>query len=277
MSLATLVPTAIGGAQAAVSTASQIKNLAAGFAPRISGFDVVTRLAKDIGTFEFDYIGEERVEAGTEITDHYTEDNDFMQDNCAVKPSIIVMRGFVAELALNKTSLFPFITAALSALTPITPYLGAYAPGAAAKMADAVSQTDQIINQLAQVQRITQGAMKIAQLATSLLSPITKAQQAYNKLDALRTSGTTFAVVTPWATFGDNPDNGHGPMMIEHLVMVSPDETRGWADIVVRLKEIRVAPSLVNVTQNNARGSQVPFYNGAIRASTSPLGITPFR
>jgi hypothetical protein len=42
-------------------------------------------------------------------------------------------------------------------------------------------------------------------------------------------------------------------MMIENLVMVSPEDTRGWADIIVRLKEIRVAPSLVPAIQDNSR------------------------
>lgn len=264
MSIA-LIPTALGGAQAAVSTASQIANLLAGFQPSISGLDIITRLAKDIGTFQFDYIGEERVEAGTDITDHYTESNLFMQDHVAVKPTIIVMRGFVSEAAFNKSSILPFLTTLASALTPVTPYLGKYSPGTAAAMAAAINQTDQIINQLAQVQALAGGVGKLLATAGVLAGAPTKVRQAYNKLDALRTSGTTFAVVTPWATFGDNPpNNAHGPMMIENLVMVSPDETRTWADIIVRLKEIRVAPSLPASTLDNPRGSQLPANNGTV-------------
>ena len=47
-----LIPTAIGGASAAISTGNQLANLFAGFSPSISGLDIITRLAKDIGTFE---------------------------------------------------------------------------------------------------------------------------------------------------------------------------------------------------------------------------------
>lgn len=268
MSIAALVPTAIGGTQATVSTARQMANLLAGFQPSFSGLDLITRMAKDIGTFQFNYIGEERLEAGTEITEHYAEDNKFMQDHCAVRPSIVVMRGFVAETNFNKNSILPFLTALGSALTPVTPYIGRYSPGTAAKMAGAISQTNQIINQLAQIQGVAGGVNKLIKSAGKIAGAASNVRSAYDALDALRTSGTTFAVVTPWATFGNNaPNNSHGPMMIENLVMVSPEDTRGWVDIVVRLKEIKVAPSLLPTVQDNARGSQVSTFSGTEAAN----------
>lgn len=270
MSLATIVPVGIGGAQAAVSTAAQLANLAAGFAPTRVGLDIITKLAKDIKGFEFDYIGEERIEAKTEITDHYNASNQFMQDHCSVRPSIITMRGYVAENALNKNRILPFLTAALSALTPITPYLGTYSPGSAAAMADAVSQTEQVIQQLARVQAIYGAAQKLLQTVGKLPGAPSKVQQAYNALDDMRIGGTTFAVVTPWATFGETLANGsqpHGPMMIESLVMVAPELTRGWADIVVTLKEIRVAPSIMPAVMDNARGGGPLTANGNVSAT----------
>lgn len=263
MSFALLVPTAVGGAQGAVSTASQMANLLAGFKPKVSGFDIISDLAKDIGSFAFDYIGEERIEAGTEITDHYTEKNAFMQDHCAVKPSIVTMRGFISESAFNKATLLPFLTAAVSALTPVTPYIGKYAPGAAAKMVNAQDQALQIINQLAQIQGLAGGVNKLIKSAQGLAGAPSKIQTAYDVLDSLRTSGTTFAVVTPWATFGGK-NLRHGPMMIESLVMISPDDTRTWTDIVVRLKEIRFVPSLATVQQANARVNGTPVNVGTI-------------
>lgn len=271
MSLTTIVPVAVGGATAVVSTASQMANLAAGFTPPV-GLNLIMQLAKDIGGFSFDYIGEERVDAGTEITDHYAEDNTFMQDMVAVKPTIIVMRGYVAENVFNKNSLLPFLTALASSLTPVTPYINKYSPGTAAAMANAVQQTDQILQTLGQIQSLLGSTQKLLQ-ATSLLPGVpTRVKQAYNKLDALRTGGAAFTVVTPWATFGQEIAPGytpHGLMMIENLTMVSPEETRGWADIVVRLKEIRVAPSLAPVTMSNARGVGPLTTNGSVSASVN--------
>ncbi len=263
MSIA-IIPTAIGGAQAAVSSASIIKNILAGLSPSISGLDALTILSKDIGGFEFDYIGEERLEARNEITDHYTESNQFMQDHCAVGPTFITMRGFVAEKSYNRKAIIPTLLALSTALTPVTPYIGAYSPGSAEKMNSIVTQTDQIINQLAQIASIYGSVMK-------LVNPIasTKVQLAYNKLETLRSGGATFAVVTPWGTFGDTLNSLKGPMMIDSLTIVSPEDTRGVNDIVVRMKEIRVAPSIAALAQDNARGSQASTINGTISASTA--------
>ena len=121
MSLATITPI-IGGAQAAVSSASTINNILAGLAPSINGLDAIAILAKDIGGFEFDYIGEESVEAGANITKHFTESNQYMQDHVAVLPSVISMRGFVSEQAVNRTSLAGLIPALTALATALIAY-----------------------------------------------------------------------------------------------------------------------------------------------------------
>lgn len=254
----TLFPTALGGAQAAVSSAAAIKNIIAGFTPPGSVLDVITTLAKDIGGFEFDYRGEWSLHAGADITDHYTEANDPIQDHVALKPTKLILRGFVAEVSYSKTALIPSLLALSSALTPVTPYLGQYAPGAAAKMQNAVNAADDLINQLARLSSLAGSLSKLV----GALPQKTRVQQAYEKLDALRTNKTAFAVVTPWATFGDLPDNGHGPMLIENLVLTEPEETTGWQDIVVTMKEIRTVADFPVATMDNARGSQVPTVNG---------------
>lgn len=253
--IATIVPQV----QGVVASANIVKNILAGLVPSVTALNAISILNKDLGGFVFDYKGEEALDAGVEITDHYTEDNTFMQDHRSVKPAIITMRGFVAEVAYDRKSIAPTLLALSSALATVTPYLGQYAPGATAKMTAAVTQTDQIINQLAQISGIARSITKLVPGPKT-----TKVQQAYAKLDTLRNSQIPFAVVTPWAVFGDIPDNGHGPMLIENLRMVSPDQETGVVDIIVRMKEIRMAPSLITLKQDNARGSQVPTKNGTV-------------
>lgn len=258
MIAATLIPQV----QAAVSSASIVKNILAGLVPSISGLSAIEQLAKDIGGFEFDYIGEERLEAGAEITTHFSEDNLFMQDHRSLKPTYITMRGFVAETNFNRRSLLSSIRALSSALTVVRPYIAGYSPGTNARMQAAVTQTEQIINQLAQINNVGASFVKLVGAFSQ-----TKVQAAYNKLDALRQNQIPFAVVTPWAVFGDKPENGHSGMFIENLVMVSPEDTRGVADIVVRLVEVRTVKSLLPTTQDNARGSQLPTINGTVSAA----------
>lgn len=240
-------------AQAAIASASIIKNILAGLVPKVTGIDALTILNKDVDGFEFDYIGEERLEAGVEVTDHYTEDNLFIQDHRAIKPTILVARGFAAETVFTRTSVVGSILALSSALATVQPYIGQYAPGTTAKMANAVDQVDQIINQLAKISTFYKSVSKLVGASLG-----TKIQLAYAHLEATRQSEQVVAVVTPFKTFPS--------MLIENLVMVSPEDTRGWADIVVRLKEIRVAPSLVSVAQDNARapGSSVAAANGTV-------------
>ncbi len=262
----TVVSAGVAGAQSVASSAATIQNILAGLVPSVAGLDAVTVLAKDIGGFEFDYMGEEKLSAGTDSTDHYTEANVFIQDHVAVKPTIFIARGFVSEVKLNKSSLLPELTALSTALAPVTPYLGTYSPGAAAAMANIATQTDAIINQIAAIQNLVGSISKVA---STLAGTFVTAQQiAYQTLDALRTGGVAFAVVTPWATFGDNLGDPHGLMIIDNVELTQPEDTDGWTDVVVRLKEIRVAPSLLSTgAQDNARGSQAPTYNGSVSAA----------
>lgn len=247
--------------QAAASSANIVKNILAGLVPSVAGLSAIEQLARDVGGFQFDYIGEERIEAGAEITTHYSEDNLFMQDHRALKPKVYIVRGFTAEVTFNKRSLVGSILSLSSALGTVQPYIGRYSPGTSARMQAAVTQTDQIVNQLAQIGNI--GA-SIVKLVGSFQQ--TRVRAAYDKLCALRDSEIPFAVVTPFTTFGDQPSNGNFPMMIENVVFVSPEETRGLCDIIVRLVEVRTVPSLFPAAQDNARASQVPTINGTVQA-----------
>lgn len=227
-------------AQAIVSSAGIIKNILAGLVPKLSGTSLLEFLAKDIGGFEFNYIGEETLEAGADITDHYMENNTFFHDHKSVKPTIITCRGFVSELSYSKKGLLAMLSQLQTALTVVQPYQNRYAPGTAAKMSNVVSQADTIVSQLSSIANTANSVMKLVGILSK-----TECQKAYTKLEDLRQQDFSVAVVTPFKTFPD--------MFIENVRMVSPDDTRGWTDITVRLKEIRYTPSLSTVIQANAR------------------------
>lgn len=52
-----------------------------------------------VAGFLFDIVGDEWVELRSQITDHYTEANTSVQDNIALEPEQVTVRGVVAELA----------------------------------------------------------------------------------------------------------------------------------------------------------------------------------
>jgi hypothetical protein len=59
-------------------------------------------IKEGIQGFEFDIVEEHTVEVEADITDHYVEDNSYMQDHVAQKPEKITLRGLVGELTYNK-------------------------------------------------------------------------------------------------------------------------------------------------------------------------------
>jgi len=228
-------------AQAAVASATIVKNMLQGLAGASLKWSGLSFLAKDIGGFEFDYIGEQRLEAGNDITDHFTEENTFMQDHCGIRPTIITCKGFVSETVFKKKSILGMLNTLQSALSTVQPYVRQYSPGTSAKMLKATSQVDTLVNQLSSAVSVGVGAAK---LVGALVLP-TRCEEAYTKLEELRQQQYTMAVVTPFKVFKD--------MLIDNIILLSPDQTRGWTDITVRLKEIRPVPFLTATTMDNPR------------------------
>lgn len=65
---------------------------------------------RGIAGFLFDIRQEETIELNSDITDHYVEDNTAIQDQVALKPEMITLRGLVAELSTHSPTPEPFIT-----------------------------------------------------------------------------------------------------------------------------------------------------------------------
>jgi hypothetical protein len=248
-------------AQAAVSAAAAAKNISAGLASYFNQEKSTrTLLAKDIGGFEFSYIGEERVEAETEITDHYTENNTFIQDHAALRPQIVTCRGFVAELSQTARAAQGLFGLGVlpSVLGPILPYVGQYRPGAAAVVANVANVAMTVDQQLNQAAAVGKSVMKLFGAQAQ-----TKIQEAFDRLDSLRRQQYTFDVVTPFATFSG--------MLIQRITLISPEQTRGWADITVTLKEIRYVPTESGPNFANGRLDQTLRQLGVTRGTAMPM------
>jgi len=232
--LGTIIPTTTRALAAAAAARTLVASL---MRPRIKT-DLLYYMAKDIGGFEFDYIGDERLEAQSEITDHFTENNWFLQDHAALKPITLTCKGFVAETKQTKTQAVGFMGALMSQLAPVTPYLTRYTPGTAATMGTAILVATDVENKIRK-------ALSIANSIGKLFSPLmkTRCQEAYAKLTSLRNMQYTFAVVTPFQNFKD--------MMITNITLVSPEDSRGITDVTVTLKEIRIVKAVsTKATQN---------------------------
>jgi hypothetical protein len=232
-------------AQAAISSATIVTNMIKGLAgASLSWSKGLTYLSKDIGGFEFDYIGDQRLEAGNDITDHFTEENFFMQDHCGLRPTLITCKGFVSETVFKKKNILGMLGTLQSALSTVQPYVRKYSPGTSSKMLQVTSQVDTLVNQLSSIAAAGVGASKLIKSIRSIALPTT-CEEAYVALDDMRQQQCTFAVVTPFKVFKN--------MLIENMVLVAPEHSRDWTDITVRLKEIRTVPLLAVKTMDNAR------------------------
>ena len=194
-----------------------------------------------IGGFIFDYEGETEVTLQADITDHYAENNQFINDNYQIKPAKLTLRGYVGELVQKKASgILGALAAIQNRLTVVPAYLGKYTPQALAKVQAALTKATATVNKidlaLSKVKNI------VGFFSKSSPAP-TKQQEAYQFLESLMLSRQIFLVQTPYRFF----DN----MAIETLRFVQDETTRSWSDIAITLKQMRFV-EVQTVTSNSA-------------------------
>lgn len=215
---------------------------------------VKPRTASGIGGFVFDYEGEDTVTLQAEITDHYLESNDPVQDHIAQKPVRVVLRGFVSELAQKAPAgLVGALAAIQNKLTAVPAYLGKYTPGAIQGIQRSLTTVQSTVNQ------INLGLAKVQNIVSFLPGAApqkSKQQVAFAQLQALWLSRQVLTVQTPYQYFDS--------MVIESISFIQPEETQSWSDISVTLKQLRfvetksvAASSTFGGRAANQRQSQV--------------------
>ncbi len=192
-------------------------------------FIVKPKTAKGIGGFVFDYEGESTVTYQADITDHYLESNDAVQDHIAQRPARVVLRGFVSELvSKSPAGVLGALNTIQNKLTALPAYLGPYTPGAVQSIQRGITAA-----QVA-VEKINLGLAKVQNIVGFLPGAAphkSKQQKAFAQLTALWQSRQVFTVETPYRYFDS--------MVIETLSFIQPEETRDWSDISVTLKQMR--------------------------------------
>lgn len=187
--------------------------------------------AEGISGFIFDIPDSESVTLATDITDHFTEDNSFINDHKVKLPIIISLSGFIGEKVFRQPGGIEGALQNLSnRLEVVDSYLGDFTPGAvqtAQKVVQQVEKTVSAINQtLDKIENVVgffagEGANPTAQ------------EKAFNEIRALWDSNATVTVQTPWQYFGS--------MSIESVTFSQDGTTKEITDISVTLKEFRVA------------------------------------
>ncbi len=181
--------------------------------------------------FLFDLPDTESVTLSADMTDHYTEDNSFLQDHRVIKPAQITISGFVGELVYKKpTGLLGVISAIGNRLNAVGAFLGDQTPQAVQLAQKAAAQAQAAIgaasNTVGKAKSLI-GAFKGAEPEP------TKQQVAYKELESLFRESRMLTLQTPW-NFFDN-------LMITFIGFSQGSESEGMSDIQITLKEIRIA------------------------------------
>jgi len=268
-----VIGTVIPKAQAVVASAAAVKNLISGLTGlknmvgRSLGLNVFEFLAQDIGGFEFDYIGEQNMQAGAEASEHYTADNFFVQDHVTLKPITLVCKGFVGELRQTRTQSYGLfgLGALQAALQPITPYINKYSPGTGYKMNRALTKTNSVLNKLGKIMNLAGSIMK---LVAPKYFP-TRIQEAYRKLIELQELKMPVMVKQPYDKANEIPFKN---MLITNVQIIAPEDSRGITDITVTLTEIRFARTPVSPSNSRKSGGDTKSDQGATNGSTATQG-----
>lgn len=190
-----------------------------------------------IAGFLFDIPGEDEVELETDITDHYLEDNTSVQDQASLKPEIVRVKGFVAEVVALKP--VTQTTAPTANPLPNNPsFVPTLTPGADQSQA----QTQALAT--ANAAAVTSGKSLYGYFNQQAGQQPNETRQSkvFAYFYQLWKGRQLFSVETPNGIWVN--------MMIASCKMVQPQETKDESELVIVFKKIRTAtPVTVNAGQ----------------------------
>lgn len=229
--------------------------------------------ASGISGFVFDVEEETTASADTDITDHYTEFNNFFQDHAALRPLEFTMRGYIGELVQKAPQgVVGLLSDLQNRLTTVDALLGKYTPQALTKVQGVLTKAQGVVNQ---VDNIIGRAQNIVGLIAGGSPAPTHQERAFSRLMALRDTRQVFTLVTPWGlcAYFDPIRQKGGPrsFIIKRLVFEQSGETKDISDIVVTLKEVRFASV---ASASRGQSAQEALLNTSGRAAVQSQGQT---
>ena len=187
-----------------------------------------------IGGFLFDIPLDDEVRLRSQATNYYLENNQSVQDNIAVEPAVITLRGLIAELALGGP-----INPAVTAISNALPLLPAMTPPLTPQQ-----EQDAALNALADQldQQAGQGQAAAAGTSQSLYeyfdtrnggytTSLTKQTAAFLYFRQLQSGQQLVSVETPWGIFPQ--------CAIIDLRILQEAKTKYVSDFTVTFQEMR--------------------------------------
>ena len=184
--------------------------------------------------FVFDIEDETAIDLESDITDHYTENNTAIQDNIALKPTIITLRGFVGELVYRgekPKSSTEKLAEKISTINAFVPVLTA-----SARQLQSALTTDNKTTADVFAGGVASG-VDLYQTFKTLNPPKTAQAKAFNFFKSLWSAKQLVSLETPYTFFRN--------MGILSIKSIQTGENKEVTDFTITLKEIKFAQSKV--------------------------------
>ena len=232
-------------------------------------------------TLLFHYEGEQTATFESDITDHFIETNDFINDHIALKPGVITTQGFIGELNdIPPNTALQLLQITANSLVSIASYAPGLSVTALEAYNEAFSAYQAASNAVVQAQSAynsisggsTGETVITAGQITSRVSAQNKQQTMFQQLFAYQQARILFTIQTPWAVFTN--------CAIQSLKAVQDPDTQVITDFNVTFKQMRFVSDLLPVnTSNIATGrlsgqSQVPVNNGTSSPGTASVSLS---
>lgn len=213
-----------------------------------------------IAGFVFDVVEDDGVELESDITDHYTEDNNPVQDHIALHPEVVTVSGSIAEVVRKAITAQP-VAAPTNPLPPepsLSPLLTPEAERILAQMLGDKQEQDTAITSAESLYGYYQ--QKLPQQPNE-----TKQQVAFGFIYQLWKGRQLFTVETPWGFFTN--------MAIQSATAKQGPDSRFVSDFDITFKKIRTVRTVTvqavdragrgafqwaSVTQDGTLGQQAP-------------------
>ncbi len=217
--------------------------------------------------FLFDFETENQINLQADITDHFTEENDTLNDQIALRPDKITTSGFVSELNNVVPDILKIPKLAAEKLVSVPEYL------------PELSVTAQLVYNNAF--QAYQAAASIAASAVSAYNNLrgedsdptqTKQQEAFLKFYGWFKERTLFTVQTPWVILEN--------MAIESLRAMQDEDTNSITDFQITFKKINFARrefetglyNYINM-QDRAGAQGSPLVDRGLQSPTQSQGL----
>ena len=194
-----------------------------------------------VSGFVFDIPDTEKLTLTSDITDHYTESNEFINDHITRKPITITLSGFIGELVFRGAEgIEGDVQEINNRLETVEAYAGDYTPGGLQTLQRIVQQTQTAVSAINQFEAKVKNLVGIFD---GVEPGDTLQEKAYKTLFSLWKSSGLVTVQTPWDYFDS--------MAIKNISFTQNVDSKQITDISITVKEMRFKGiKTVNFDQN---------------------------